>query len=205
MKILESEKEKLLDHEYDGIQELDNHMPFWWLWLFWCTIAFAVVYLMYYQVLGWGDTQYEEYEQEMAAAEAKFGGSEQQEPASSFTWTISEEESDIEAGRKLFMSSSQLCYTCHGNNAQGMVGPNLTDTYWLHGCKPSDIASSIIHGYPDKGMLQYGSGSKISNEEVQQIVSYIASIQGSEPADAKAPNTDRATQCSEGPLAVSGS
>lgn len=205
MKVYESEKEKLLDHEYDGIRELDNHMPFWWLWLFWCTIAFAVAYLFYYQILGWGPTQYEEYEQEMAAAEAKFGSPGGQQPAAEFTWTISEDEADIKAGKKLFHSPAQLCYTCHGGNAEGMVGPNLTDKYWIHGCTPGDIASSIINGFPDKGMLAYGSGTKISNEKVQQLASYIASLQGSEPANAKEPNMDRAQPCSEGPLAASDS
>lgn len=203
MKVFEGEKDKLLDHEYDGIRELDNHMPFWWLWLFFCTIAFAVFYLLFYQVLGWGLTQHEEYEQEIAAAEAKFDGSEQQEPAAAFTWSISEEEQDIQAGKKLFTDPAQLCFTCHGKKGQGLVGPNLADNQWLHGCTPEEIANSIINGFPDKGMLAYGSGTKISNEKVQQLVSYIASLQGTEPAEAKEADPNRAEPCTEGPLASS--
>ncbi len=203
MKIRQGEEDKLLDHEYDGIRELDNHMPFWWLWLFFISIVFAVMYLLYYQVLGWGPTQVEEYEQEVAAAEAKFGGENNQEPAANFTWTVSTDEEDIQAGKELFMSSGQLCFTCHGNNGEGMVGPNLTDNLWLHGCKPEDIATNIINGFPDKGMLAYGSGTKISNEKVQQLVSYIASLQGTEPANAKEPDMNRAEPCTEGPLASS--
>lgn len=201
MKVFDDEKDKLMDHSYDGIKELDNHMPVWWLWLFYVTIAISVGYLLYYQVLGWGQTQYEEYRAEVAAAEQKYGSPDDQPSIEEYAWSVSTEESDIAAGKKLFMDGSQLCFTCHGNNAQGMVGPDLTDKYWLHGCSPQDIASSIITGYPDQGMLPYGSGAKLSNEKVEQLVSYIASLQGSKPADAKAPDMSRAEPCTTGPLA----
>ncbi|MDR8393424.1 c-type cytochrome [Aliifodinibius sp. S!AR15-10] len=201
MKLFDDEKDKLLDHEYDGIRELDNHMPVWWLWLFYFTIAFSVGYLLYYQVLGWGPTQHEEYQQEVAAAEARYGAPEEEgDPVKEFTWTVSTEESDIAAGKELFMNPGQLCFTCHGNQGQGLVGPNLTDEQWLHGCSPKEVAASIINGYPDMGMLPYGSATKISNEQVQQLVSYIASIQGTEPADAKPADMSRAQPCQEGPL-----
>lgn len=203
MKVFDDEKDKLLDHEYDGIRELDNHMPVWWLWLFYFTIAFGVGYMLYYQVFGWGPTQHEEYRQEVAAAEARYGTQEQENPVENFTWAVSTDEEDIEEGRELFMNPNQLCFTCHGNNGQGLVGPNLTDQYWMHGCQPKDIATSIINGYPDMGMLPYGSGSRLSNEEVQYLVSYIASLQGSEPDGAKAPDMNRAQTCTEGPLASS--
>lgn len=205
MKVFDDEKDKLMDHEYDGIRELDNHMPVWWLWLFYFTIAFSVGYMLYYQVLGWGPTQHEEYQQEIAAAEARYGAPEEQEPAEAFEWTISKAEEDIAAGKALFTNPSQLCFTCHGNKGEGLVGPNLTDQYWLHGCSPQDIATSIIEGYPDMGMLAYGSGTKLSNEQVQQLISYIASIQGTTPPNAKEPDTSRAEPCTEGPLAVTDS
>ena len=205
MKVFDDEKDKLMDHEYDGIRELDNHMPVWWLWLFYFSIAFGVGYMLYYQVFGWGPSQHEEYQQEIAAAEAKFGPMEEENPVENFDWTVNEAAPDIEAGRKLFMSSEQICFTCHGNQGQGLVGPNLTDDVWLHGCQPKDIASSIIHGYTEQGMLPYGSGSKISNEKVQQLVSFIASIQNTNPEGAKAPDMSRVQPCSEGPLAQAGS
>ncbi len=203
MKVFDDEKDKLLDHEYDGIRELDNHMPVWWLWLFYFTIAFGVGYMLYYEVFGWGPTQHEEYRQEVAAAEARYGTQEQENPVEDFTWAVSTDESDIAAGKEMYMNPNQLCFTCHGNNGQGLVGPNLTDQYWMHGCQPKDIAASIINGYPDMGMLPYGSGSKLSNEKVQQLVSYIASIQGTDPADAKEPDMNRTQACTEGPLASS--
>lgn len=205
MKVFDDEKDKLLDHEYDGIRELDNHMPVWWLWMFYFSIAFGVGYLLYYQVLGWGPDQIEEYEQEIAAAEARFGNPEEQQSAEGVAWSFSSDESDIAAGKEIFMKPGQLCFTCHGNNGQGIVGPNLTDKYWLHGCTPEDIAMSVINGYPEMGMMPYGSGAQISNEQVQQLISYIASLQGTRPADAKQPDTSRALACSEGPLASSGS
>ena len=205
MKVFDDEKDKLMDHEYDGIRELDNHMPVWWLWLFYVSIAFAVIYMLYYEVLGWGPTQHEEYQQEMAAAEAKYGAPEEQNPVEDYTWAVSTDDTDIAAGKELYMASEQLCFTCHGNNGQGLVGPNLTDEYWMHGCQPKDIAASIINGYPDMGMLPYGSGTRMSNEEVQQLVSYIASLQGTEPADAKEADMNRTQPCREGPLAQSDS
>ncbi|MDZ7694917.1 MAG: cbb3-type cytochrome c oxidase N-terminal domain-containing protein [Balneolaceae bacterium] len=206
MKVFDDEKDKLLDHEYDGIRELDNHMPVWWLWLFYFTIAFGVGYLLYYQVLGWGPTQHEEYQQEIAAAEARFGLQEDEtNPVEEYTWTVSTDESDIAAGKELYMNPNQLCFTCHGNQGEGLVGPNLTDEYWLHGCSPKEIAASIINGYPDMGMLAYGSGTRMSNEQVQHLVSYIASIQGANPPNAKAADMSRAQPCQEGPLSGSGS
>jgi len=203
MKVFDDEKDKLMDHEYDGIRELDNHMPTWWLWLFYITIAFSVLYMLYYQVLGWGPTQHEEYQREVAAAEAMYGSPEEQNPAEDFTWAVSSDEEEIAAGREIYMNPGQLCFTCHGNAGGGLVGPNLTDEYWMHGCQPEDIAASIINGYPDMGMLPYGSGTRMSNEEVQQLVSYIASLQGSNPSDAKEADMNRTEVCSEGPLAQS--
>lgn len=205
MKVFDDEKDKLMDHEYDGIRELDNHMPVWWLWLFYFTIAFSVVYLLYYEVFGWGPTQHEEYEQEIAAAEARYGTMEEETPLEDYTWAVSTDEADIAAGKEIFMKPAQLCFTCHGNNGQGLVGPNLTDRYWMHGCQPVDIAGSIINGYPEMGMLPYGGGPKLTNEEVQHLVSYIASIQGTEPTDPKEADMSRVQPCSEGPLVQSDS
>ncbi len=205
MKVFDDEKDKLLDHDYDGIRELDNHMPVWWLWMFYFSIAFGAGYLLYYQLLGWGADQYEEYEQEIAAAEIKYGSMQPDEPDEEFVWTVSEDEADIAAGKELFANPGQLCFTCHGSNGEGMVGPNLTDEYWLHGCSPEDIAKSIIEGYPEMGMMAYGSGARLSNEEVRQLVSYIVSLQGTESANAKEPDMSRAQPCSEGVTAPAGS
>lgn len=197
MKVFDDEKDKLLDHEYDGIRELDNHMPGWWLWLFYFTIAFGVGYLFYYQVMGWGPTQEEEYEMEVAAAEEMYGG-EEENPLESYEWAVLSEEEAISQGRELFHSAQQLCFSCHGNEGQGLVGPNLTDQFWIHGCGPQDLASSIINGYPQMGMLPYGGGNQMSNEQVEYVISYIVSLQGSNPPNPKQPDMSRASECEAG-------
>ncbi|MTI89738.1 MAG: c-type cytochrome [Balneolaceae bacterium] len=196
MKILDDEKDLLLDHEYDGIKELDNHMPVWWLWLFYFTIAFSVGYMMYYYVFD-GPDQHELYEMEMAAAEEKYNLGEQPGPTEStdFTWAFLDDQERIEEGKELFIGTGNLCFTCHGNLGEGMVGPNLTDEYWIHGCSPQEVAQSIITGFPDKGMVAYGSGAALSNEKVQSLISYIASLQGTDPPNAKATDESRAQPC----------
>ncbi|MEO1022443.1 MAG: cbb3-type cytochrome c oxidase N-terminal domain-containing protein [Bacteroidota bacterium] len=199
MNILDDEKDKLLDHEYDGIRELDNHMPVWWLWLFYFTIAFGIGYLAYYQVFGWGPNQHEEYEIEMAAAEEQFNLNKPDEAGTgvAFAFAFSSDAAIIERGKELFMGMGNLCFTCHGNAGEGMVGPNLTDEYWLNGCSPEQIAVSIKEGFPDKGMVAYGSGAPLPDEDVNAIVSFIGSIQGTNPANPKAVDETRATACSE--------
>lgn len=198
MKVLDDEKDLLLDHEYDGIKELDNHMPGWWLWLFYFTIAWGVGYMVYYYMLG-GPTQEELYEREMAAAEEQYdleSNDGAQPEAVSFDWAYLEDEERIAEGREIYMSNSNLCFTCHGSNGEGIVGPNLTDNMWIHGCSPEDVANSIIEGYPERGMLPYGSSTPLEPEKVQSLISFIASLQGSDPANAKAPDPNRAEPCS---------
>lgn len=199
MKILDDEKDLLLDHEYDGIKELDNHMPVWWLWLFYFTIAWGVGYMAYYYLLD-GPNQEELYEMEMAAAEEKYnlnsGGSTDPDGSDAFTWAYLEDEASIAEGKEIFASNNNLCYTCHGANGEGLVGPNLTDDLWIHGCSAEELAISIKEGFPDKGMIAYGSGAQLSNDKLQSLISYIASIQGTDPAGAKAPDEARAQPCS---------
>lgn len=198
MKVLDDEKDLLLDHEYDGIRELDNHMPVWWIWLFYVTIAWGVGYMVYYYMLG-GPTQEELYEQEMAAAAEKYnlntGGDSDAQGESDFTWAYLDDEASITEGKEIFMSNANLCYTCHGAEGEGIVGPNLTDELWIHGCSAEDMAASIIEGFPDKGMIAYGSGAKLPDEKVQSLISYIASIQGTNPAGAKAADPNRTAPC----------
>lgn len=194
MKILDDEKDKLLDHSYDGIRELDNHMPVWWVWLFYFTIAFGVGYFFYYEVFEWGPDQHEEYEMEMAAAAEKYDLNDS--GSDTFMWTYSDQADIIEQGGKIFVGMNNLCFTCHGSAAEGLVGPNLTDDFWMHGCSPEEVAKSITEGYPDKGMVAYGSGAPMSNEDVNALVSYIGSLQGSNPPDAKAVDETRAVPCS---------
>lgn len=195
MKILDDEKDKLLDHEYDGIRELDNHMPRWWVWLFVFTIFFGEVYLIYFE-LTVGPNQDQEYAQEMAEAAIMYAPSEEEvEQAESFEWVLMQDEATLARGKEIFIGNGQLCYTCHGMEGQGGVGPNLTDAYWIHGCDVETIATNIKTGFPSKGMMAYGSNMKIQDEDLRALVNYIISMQGSEPANPKAVDMARAVPC----------
>jgi cytochrome c oxidase cbb3-type subunit 3 len=200
MKVFDDEKDLLMDHEYDGIRELDNHMPKWWLYLFYFTIAWGVGYLVYYQFTDVGLDQHEQYAAEMAEAAELYGMNEDPGEggaiAAATDWTIETDEASIANGREIYMSTNNLCFTCHGGAGEGLVGPNLTDNKWIHGCSPAEVVTSIASGFPDKGMIAYGSGARISDEDMTELISYIASIQGTEPANPKAVDEERAVDCS---------
>lgn len=199
--VFDDEKDLLLDHEYDGIKELDNHMPKWWLYLFYFTIAWGFGYMVYYVFTDVGMDQHEEYAAEMAAAAKDYGinpgaSADEGAVAAATDWEFKTDAASIENGRTVFLSTNNLCFTCHGSNGEGLVGPNLTDDLWLQGCTAAEIANSIAVGFPDKGMIAYGSGARISDEDMTDLISYIASIQGSAPANPKPADTNRAVQCS---------
>lgn len=194
--ILDDEKDKLLDHEYDGIQELDNPMPPWWLYGFYFTIVLGVVYMFYFDVLGVGLTQAEEYDAEVALAEELYKPIEEVAPTVSFAeLEVLSDEASIAAGKALYSSPKNLCTTCHGGQSEGLVGPNLTDDFWIHGCDLESIMTSIKTGFPTAGMPPYGSGVPLSDIELQQLASYIISLRGSNPPNAKQPEPNRAVEC----------
>ncbi|MCH8494715.1 MAG: c-type cytochrome [Balneolales bacterium] len=194
--ILDDEKNLLLDHEYDGIQELDNPMPPWWLYGFYFTIALAVVYMLYYEVFRIGPNQLEEYQQEMAAAAERFGLDAEPEVTINYAdLEILTDESSITAGRQIYAAPNNLCTTCHGQNAQGLVGPDLTNNLWKHGCDLESIMISIKEGFPSRGMPAYGSGQRLSDDQLHQLASYIISLRGSNPDNAKAADMSRSIEC----------
>jgi len=194
--ILNDEIDLLLDHEYDGIQELNNPMPPWWLYGFYLTIALSVVYLLYYDVTGWGPSQIDEYEQEMAAAAERYGPVNTEIDVADYSELVAFTDlQNLEAGRVLYMSPANLCVTCHGANAQGLVGPDLTNEFWKHGCDLEAIMISIKSGFPSMGMPAYGSGVSLTDEQLQQLSSYLISIRGSIPEGAKPPNMARSVEC----------
>ena len=170
---VEKEEEVLTDHEYDGIRELDNTLPPWWTALFYATIAFSVVYLVYYHVLDMGPLQEEEYQIQMANAEAALEELRAEQAAEgelideSNINVVTDESTLAEAGRTYM----QYCSACHGNEGQGGVGPNLTDNYWIHGGSVQDIFSIIKYGVPEKGMIAWQG--QLSPEQMQGLSSYI--------------------------------
>lgn len=194
--ILDDEKDLLLDHEYDGIQELDNPMPRWWVYGFYFTIALAVVYLLYYDVLGIGPDQHEEYQREMAAAAERYGLDAEPVPSVDFAeLEVLTDQVSLAAGRQIYLSTNNLCATCHGQNGQGLVGPDLTNDYWKYGCDLESIANSIREGFPARGMPAWGTTNRLEDEQLHQLASYIISLRGSAPSGAKPPDMSRSVQC----------
>ena len=172
----------LLEHEADGIRELDNKLPRWWVWLFYGTILFAIVYLLYYHVLGAGDLMAAEYNKEMKIGEAlknvalaKFeGGIAGLEP--------SKDPVVLNKGKDTFL---RLCSPCHRPDGGGLVGPNLTDDYWIHGDKFSDNLRTIWNGVPEKGMVTWKN--LLKPQEVYEVASFIYTLRGTHPPNPKLP------------------
>ncbi|MBL7980512.1 MAG: c-type cytochrome [Flavobacteriales bacterium] len=182
---VEKEQDILMHHEYDGIRELDNVLPPWWLWLFYGTIIWSVVYIFNVHVSGTWLHQADEYEQEMAQAKADVAAYLAKSAAAVDEKTVVAltDASALAAGKNTFVT---YCKACHGENGEGnAVGPNLTDTYWLHGGSINHVFTTIKYGVVEKGMQSWQKDLKPM--EIQQVASYILSLQGSNPANAKAP------------------
>jgi cytochrome c oxidase cbb3-type subunit 3 len=181
-------KDILMHHEYDGIRELDNVLPPWWLWLFYGTIIWSVVYIFNVHVSGTWVNQTEEYEQEMAQAKIDVDAYLAKAAAGvdENTVTMMTDASGLAAGKNTFVT---YCKACHGENGEGnAVGPNLTDVYWLHGGGVKEVFTTIKYGVVEKGMQSWKKDLKPT--EMQQVASYILSLQGTNPANAKAPQGD---------------
>jgi cytochrome c oxidase cbb3-type subunit III len=181
---IEREADVLLDHDYDGIKELDNALPPWWKWGFYFTVIVAVIYMFRFHVIKTGPTPLEEYDNEVKIAAAKMEAfrKNNKEAFDAKTVTLADEKGIVE-GRKIF---SGTCFPCHGGNGEGnAVGPNLTDKYWLHGGSLGDVFRTITDGVPDKGMQAWGK--TFSPADIRNISSFILSLQGSKPANAKPP------------------
>jgi cytochrome c oxidase cbb3-type subunit III len=185
---VEQEKNIELDHSYDGIKELDNHLPPWWKWLFYGTIGWAVVYVFVFHFSNIMPLSQEEYQSEIALAEEQARQRKASQPA---TETIDESKlaftSDpiiIEKGKNVFANNP--CGSCHRNDGGGnTIGPNLTDEYWIHGGDAESVFNTIKNGAVDKGMPAWGKA--MSPQDLRDVTFYILSLQGSKLPDAKAP------------------
>jgi cytochrome c oxidase cbb3-type subunit 3 len=172
----------LLHHEADGIQELDNLLPRWWVWLFYLTTIFAVVYMVYYHVLRLGDLQAAHFDREFKAGEQIKAAALSKFEASLTTLQPSQDPVTLAKGQQTFAT---LCAPCHRADAGGFVGPNLTDDYWIHGSNFVDNLKVIINGVPEKGMLTWKTMLKPS--DIHAVASYIYTLRGSHPKDPKPP------------------
>lgn len=181
---VEEEADVLTDHAYDGIQELDNRLPPWWLYGFYFTIVFGIGYVLYFHVFQVGNLQTAEYEKEMADAEKQVALylASLDNLIDESNVTLSEAETDLAIGKEAY---TQHCVACHGAEGQGGVGPNLTDQYWLHGGDVKDVFKTIKYGIPEKGMVSWQK--KFTPRQMQQLTSFIISLEGTNPANPKEP------------------
>ncbi len=188
LKPMAQEEALLLDHDYDGIKELDNHLPPWWLGMFYGGIIFGVVYLLNYHVWHWSPLSGEEYEIAMAEAEEMKAANKDLavDEIDENTVTFLTDASDIERGKIIYAGN---CAVCHGQAGEGGVGPNLTDEFWLHGGSSSSIFKTIKYGVTEKGMIAWEGTLKPT--DIQQVSSYINSLLGSNPPNAKAPQGEK--------------
>ena len=175
------------DHSYDGIQEYDNDLPPWWKYMFYATIVFGAVYLLNFHVFKSGQLQTQEYEAEMQEAALFMPKSTGGNANEKTDYKPLTDAAKLEAGHATF---TQNCAACHGQNAEGMVGPNLTDEYWLHGGDVNDIFKTIKFGVTSKGMVAWQG--KLTDDQILEVSSYILSVQGTNPANAKAPQGEKA-------------
>ena len=183
---IENEDQLLLHHDYDGIKELDNTLPPWWVYLFYGCIVFAVVYLVRFEIMG-GDNQEMELKKEMT--QAKIDVAEYMKNAPDLmdekTVTLLKEPADLAAGKAIFMTN---CVACHRADAGGNIGPNLTDDHWILGGGIKNVFHTITNGGRDgKGMIAW-SKNGLKPKDIQKVASYVLSLQGSNPKDAKAPD-----------------
>ena len=181
---IEQEIDLDLGHDYDGIRELDNRLPPWWLYGFYLTIIFAVVYLWRYHVSHTAPDSIQEYQLAVKAAEVKRAEYLKKAANNVDESTVKylKAADDLAAGEKIY---STTCFPCHGKAGEGGVGPNLTDDYWLHGGSVKDIFKTIKYGVPEKGMKSWKDD--YSPGQIAQLASYIKSIKGSNPPNGKAP------------------
>jgi cytochrome c oxidase cbb3-type subunit III len=190
-------RDQLLDHEADGIREFDNALPRWWLYGFYVTIAFSIVYVVNYHMLPtplYGEKgMAAEYAAELRAAGTP-GGAAAGAPLASVA-ALTDADS-LAKGQAIFEGTKNLCVSCHRADLGGLVGPNLADDQWLHGCTPAEIVRNITTGFPPKGMLPYGSGAKLEPEQLVQVANYVLSRRGSNPANPKAVDPARDKPCS---------
>jgi cytochrome c oxidase cbb3-type subunit 3 len=198
-KTIEQEADVMLDHNYDGIRELDNVLPPWWVYLFYGTIIFAGIYLVRFEVMGDYD-QKQEFETEMQ--EAKVAVEEYLKTApdmmSKEKVTLLTDATSLAAGKAIYTAN---CVACHRPDGGGQIGPNLTDKYWILGGGIKNVFNTLMEGGRDgKGMVSWKASIKPS--DIQKVASYVLSLQGTNPKDAK-PSEPEAVEWKDEAVATS--
>ena len=179
-------KDELLDHNVDGITEYDNPLPGWLMAILWAAIGFAAAYIMFY-ALAFGPSDYSaKYRHEIVEAKAElqayYDANPLVPPSAKELLAGTLDPKVVELGRTRF---AKTCAACHGDQAQGLIGPNLTDDRWLHGGAVTQIFSTLVKGVPAKGMPPWGRA--MPPQELAALVSFIRTRQGSGPPNPKQP------------------
>lgn len=198
------QRDEMLDHDADGIREFDNDLPRWWLYGFYVTVVIGVLYMVNYHVLPEpivGHATIEaEYEADMSSAAAArsapsvaAAGSAGGDTGAAIALLTAPE--DLGKGRAIFESQTHPCAACHRQDLGGLIGPDLTDDAWLHGCSIDEVVEAVRVGFPMQGMLPYGGGPALSGEQLAQLASYVLSKRGSAPPNPKAPDPARDKAC----------
>lgn len=184
---LQEEDDIMLDHDFDGIRELDNKIPPWWTALFYGAIVFAFIYMIDYHVIGDGNVQQSEYQQEIQAAAARLEMlTKSGVLITEETVTVLTDVGALAAGKDIF---DKNCSACHGFGGEGLVGPNFTDDNWIHGGSIKNIYRTIVEGVPEKGMISWKS--QLSPNQIQEVASYIRSLRGTNPPNQKGPEGEK--------------
>ncbi|CAN5479813.1 hypothetical protein BH10BAC5_BH10BAC5_26090 [soil metagenome] len=180
---VENEKDIMLDHDFDGIRELDNTIPPWFNILFYGTVVIAILYMLNYHVFKLSPLSAEEYKEEMKIAAAE---RDELIRTGAFinenTVKLLNDEATLNEGKVIFTNN---CAVCHGPGAGGIIGPNLTDEYWIHGGGIKNVFSIIKYGVPIKGMISWQN--QLNPKQMQAAANYILSLKGSSPVNPKAP------------------
>ena len=179
-----ADRDELLSHSYDGIEEYDNDLPKWWVWLFWLTIVFGVIRVGYYH-FGPGMLQEEELAASMMELEEiRAAATPKNAPAANADSILAlvNDSSALEEGKSIYAAN---CAACHMAEGQGLVGPNLTDDYWIHGGTPLEIREVIVEGVPAKGMIPWKD--KLTPEQTDKVTAFIWTLRGSNPPNPKEP------------------
>ena len=185
---IEKEKDIMLDHDYDGIRELDNSLPPWWVYMFYISIFFAFGYIGYYHFTDDVGGSRDWYEQEMKEgekiklaylrAQADLVNEENVEAMT--------DEMALVTGEAVFKN---LCAACHGQQGEGGVGPNMTDDYWIHGGDIKSVFKTIKYGVPEKGMIAWNT--QMGAAEMAKVASYILTLRGTNPPNQKEPQGEK--------------
>jgi len=184
---IEEEHTILMNHEYDGIQELDNNLPTWWVWGFYATIVFAIIYIFNYHILGTSDLQLAEYNKEMISKQKEVDAylSKMAMNVDENTAVLLTETKDLAAGKTLFEAN---CIACHLSDGSGSIGPNLTDKQWIYGYDVKDLFKTIKLG-TSNGMPEHNS--KLNPVQIQQVASFVLSMPEKKGKDAEGEITEK--------------